>query len=555
MVVLRCSAGWRRKAVCVAVLFALTAGRTTVAQKPSLAILPLTVEGLAEWQVGTLTDGIYDALEATEAWRVAPQAAIRTEAGTAACAEVECAAAMAGKLGVDAAVVGGCRPSSDGFSLRLMVVSASGTMLGEWSRECHGSLNAVVSGDIPLAANAIAGMMKKEPPPPSEPEPAAAPPLDPGVGDLHISSTVPGGTVAIDGEPVDGTTPLTLRDFPGGPHEITVRAGAALGSRTIVLKDGDMLKVEVQMAQGLGSLKVFTEPTEAVVHVDEKSAGAAPIKIDSIGAGRHVVRVSSPGYLACEYTADIVHDSTTVVNATLRRAAWIMVTVVPEDAAVLLQGRPLERRVGHWLTVKPGTYSVAAQKEGFDPCSSSTAIKPGDSTHVACTLSARTGVLRISSRPRGASLSLNGKTVGHTPYEDPLCEPGSYACTLSLETYQQTALSLTLATAELVDTTVELQLTAEALNAAASRRHNALRRFQNARRITFGSLTAVFGGLAIAYAAKVGAAVDTYNEYEGYDQSVHDANRADIRDTESTRNAMCIAAGACAAGLAISIPF
>ncbi|MGE3707662.1 MAG: PEGA domain-containing protein, partial [Vicinamibacterales bacterium] len=120
------------------------------------------------------------------------------------------------------------------------------------------------------------------------PATAAAP--KPGM--LSLDSTPAGSTVLIDGVEA-GTTPLQ-KELPAGPHTIEFRYKK--GSRTI-----DVTVVSGESATGsvdwsrkpVGRLHVTSDTANTKVLVDGKARGTAPVTIDNLAAGAHVVTLQS----------------------------------------------------------------------------------------------------------------------------------------------------------------------------------------------------------------------------------------------------------------------
>jgi hypothetical protein len=66
-------------------------------------------------------------------------------------------------------------------------------------------------------------------------------------GDLVVSSDHAGTSVEMDGKPVPGETPLTLKGISAGEHSITVRKGTWFGAQKTTLAAGDISRVSIPM--------------------------------------------------------------------------------------------------------------------------------------------------------------------------------------------------------------------------------------------------------------------------------------------------------------------
>ncbi|MCB1689657.1 MAG: PEGA domain-containing protein [Halioglobus sp.] len=66
----------------------------------------------------------------------------------------------------------------------------------------------------------------------------------------------------------------------------------------------------------------------------------------------------------------------------------------------------------------PGTYEVSASAEGYQPLTTTVDVDDRDSQTLELALQALPGLVSIDSTPQGASVSVNGESVGKTPLVD-----------------------------------------------------------------------------------------------------------------------------------------
>jgi hypothetical protein len=90
------------------------------------------------------------------------------------------------------------------------------------------------------------------------------------------------------------------------------------------------------------------------------------------------------------------------------------------------------------LTVGRHKVLVAAKELGqlFDPHEESILIHAGRTHTVEAKLKAHSGLLKLTSRPPGASVTVDGEERGHTPTSGVILPPGSHLVRLSLEGHQ-----------------------------------------------------------------------------------------------------------------------
>lgn len=113
---------------------------------------------------------------------------------------------------------------------------------------------------------------------------------------LATNTGAQGGEIFVDGT-LAGTVPATL-DLAPGKHMIEVRrAGFQPYSESIEVKGGESRPLFIALnekpgaAPTAGSIMVTSEVAGAEVIVDEQPRGPAPVKVDSLPPGDHVVEI------------------------------------------------------------------------------------------------------------------------------------------------------------------------------------------------------------------------------------------------------------------------
>jgi serine/threonine-protein kinase len=150
-------------------------------------------------------------------------------------------------------------------------------------------------------------------------------------GSLLIRSTPGDAEIVLNGR-VSGKTPLVLRDLALGSYTIRIaREGYAADERTLqitaarpsaattfTLRPSNNARVTAG-AQGTGALNVQSRPAGARVFVNERLAGATPIAVPDIPAGRATVRIELDGYRPWITTVRVAGGDETRVAASLER--------------------------------------------------------------------------------------------------------------------------------------------------------------------------------------------------------------------------------------------
>jgi hypothetical protein len=132
-----------------------------------------------------------------------------------------------------------------------------------------------------------------------------------------ITSDPAGAEVVIDGSATGRTTPLADLELPPGTYHLELRF-AALGnwSGEITVMPGSRTAPGTHVAL-TGTLAAYTSKVTPDVRVflDDQPIGTAPVSLDSVAAGMHVVRFAGPGGFTWEEETVVRIDESTDVVA------------------------------------------------------------------------------------------------------------------------------------------------------------------------------------------------------------------------------------------------
>lgn len=129
-----------------------------------------------------------------------------------------------------------------------------------------------------------------------------------------------------------GETPLTLPALAPGEHRVRVElAGFDPTARTVTLQRGDERTEEFRLLGNTGRLQLTTEPAGATLLVDGQPRGAtvaapgeqavvsAPLTLEHLAEGEHVVQVSRQGFFAKQEKIVVVRGQTKTMHFKLER--------------------------------------------------------------------------------------------------------------------------------------------------------------------------------------------------------------------------------------------
>ena len=253
-----------------------------------------------------------------------------------------------------------------------------------------------------------------------------------------------GADVKVDGDSI-GKTPLTVTLAPG-QHQIIVTANDGRSAeQQIEVKSGSKkldLKIALPEAGGNGesTLAVLSEPGNARVLVDGTVAGTTPFN-GPITPGQHVIAVEADGRLRQERQVTARQGRDVQLSFSL--------PAMPKDPAISIESDPAGALVtidnkerGRTPYVGPlvaGAHQVVLKLEGHR--SVATDLQMPKDRDMSLRLELPTGSasgnprLTVSSQPLGATVLIDGKEVGPTPWSDEV-KPGERKVAVALEGFK-----------------------------------------------------------------------------------------------------------------------
>jgi PEGA domain len=164
-----------------------------------------------------------------------------------------------------------------------------------------------------------------------------------------------------------------------------------------------------------GRLVVRSDPPGAVVVIDGRRRGTAPLSVDALAAGSHRVQVSTAG-ASVEHVVTIDAGSTTSLivpmTGTAADAGWVNVAA-PIPVQILENGRLLGSSADGPYRLPIGTHHLELLNDALAFRSRETvAVRGGEISRVNPTIP--DGVLHVNAQP-WAHIWVDGEAVGDTP--------------------------------------------------------------------------------------------------------------------------------------------
>jgi PEGA domain-containing protein len=260
-------------------------------------------------------------------------------------------------------------------------------------------------------------------------------------GSLLVDADVRDATVRIDGKPMTDTTPVLVDGLEEGQHIVEVAKPPAVPwKQTVYVKGGQRSKVTaelsatMQASQG-GNVRVLSNVLDAEVWVDGTFRGKAPLDVNGLASGMHIVDVKAPGYDTHEEKVTVNAGSATIVKMDLTVAPQSLgaqgrikvVSPVPE-AQVFIDGANVGR-VPVDKEVAAGDHFVTVQQVGFGKFAQKIRVEPSQTLTVTAELRAAGG-LRFVATPEGADVVLDGAPIGKAPLTREDIDVGDHVVTI-----------------------------------------------------------------------------------------------------------------------------
>ena len=216
---------------------------------------------------------------------------------------------------------------------------------------------------------------------------------------ILVSSNISGAEVYLDGVKV-ATIPAILEEIKPGPHSLEVRAKGYLpGRKDVTLEGGQTAKViidlqpdEATLEASGGALQVLADPGRVEILVDGKSQGEAPVKIQGIPEGSHIVQGRKEGYLPAEQALEIKKGQFRTIKLVLQeqktapRTGSIRVLGNIFGAEVFIDGDPAGKVPLLKHELNPGPHLVAVRHEGYLNLVQTVEVIAGETTEMRADL-------------------------------------------------------------------------------------------------------------------------------------------------------------------------
>jgi PEGA domain len=193
-----------------------------------------------------------------------------------------------------------------------------------------------------------------------------------------------------------------------------------------------------------GSIGISSVPTHASIYLDNKLVGVTPYTIKGVLPGQHAILLTSLGYASYTSQVSVQPDQVTSVYAILLPKPTVAlltgslaVSSTPTGATIYLDDRQVGVTPYTIPAVSAGQHSVLMTYPGYEGYIRQVTVQPGKTTPLYAILlqktpiASSTGSIKITTTPAGATIYLDNRLVGITPYTIPAVPAGQHTILLT----------------------------------------------------------------------------------------------------------------------------
>jgi hypothetical protein len=263
--------------------------------------------------------------------------------------------------------------------------------------------------------------------------------------DGDYKGTISGGSLTVPvyttGTPVNSVT-VELSGYTSFSSAVTMPSA---GETTTIY--ATLYPITTPTQTSYGWISVSSQPSGAEIYFNGNYRGHAPLTISDVWPGTYTIEAEQSGYQPYTTTVYVSTGQQSTVYCPLTRldtSGALYVMSAPSGSSITLDGVYKGSTPLTLNNLASGTHILQIDHAGYYDWKSTVEVPAGGTKTISATLnpmpSSTTGWLYISSSPGGASVSLDGSSMGVTPVSGSLklnaIAAGNHAVLLSLAGYQ-----------------------------------------------------------------------------------------------------------------------
>ncbi len=255
-------------------------------------------------------------------------------------------------------------------------------------------------------------------------------------GTVNVESEPKEAMILLDGKDV-GKSPEIMTGIITGKHEVEVRMDGYISwIKMIKVKAGREYAYTAVLQKRKGSLLIISNPSNAVIYIQDKKIGKTPKTITELIPGNYTVEVKHEEYQTWSEKVEITSDKETTLEAILQaKPGSISIKSKPSGAIILIDGNESGTTPETINDIECGTHIVELKVDGYEAWSENVEVKANKESHLTATLSQITGSINIKSDPPHAIILIDGKNTGTTPASIKDLSLGTHTVDISMDGY------------------------------------------------------------------------------------------------------------------------
>jgi PEGA domain len=189
-------------------------------------------------------------------------------------------------------------------------------------------------------------------------------------GLLKVVCNVPGAEVYVDGEK-KGVCPASVQGLIPGDHIVVVKSKGYMTKSVpfkIVVSQQSLVTVDLEKAKEqlpVGTVRIQSDQPDAMVIMDGKRLGKAPMELKNVRTGLHIVKIEKRGFLAHEEKFTLKKGEAFTITALLKQGGQLKLTSSPSGATIWIDTKPIGQTPLMEKVLKVGTYNVEVELNGY----------------------------------------------------------------------------------------------------------------------------------------------------------------------------------------------
>ena len=240
--------------------------------------------------------------------------------------------------------------------------------------------------------------------------------LSPVKGILRLVTEPAGCDISLDGVSFGKTPRLITSLNAKGAYRLLVQK-PGYQPRTVEVKFNGRIPLvkNESLVIDSGIIEITSEPAGAEVTVNGQPRGLTPTKVDGVPKGRATVEIKKNGFEDESRELSIVAGESQTLFVKLNGLPGTMsLSSIPDGARFYVNDRPEGKGPISLTGLKPGSYTIRVEKEGFATSTKTVSLENGGAIVEEFRLENVMGRIEVRTIPSGVEVFLDGSRIGIT---------------------------------------------------------------------------------------------------------------------------------------------